>query len=92
VLAQSHARINKERAMRRRKLKWLWARLKQIAPMENLLHTHLRLGGLKRRRSAELVRPRKAPRRDASSVGAVAVPIGKFVDAETERPPGRVHP
>jgi hypothetical protein len=26
VLAQSHARINKERAMRRRKLKWLWAR------------------------------------------------------------------
>jgi transposase len=36
VLAQSHARINKERAMRRRKLKWLWARLKQIATMEKL--------------------------------------------------------
>jgi transposase len=34
VLAQSHARINKERAMRRRKLKWLWGRLKQIAAME----------------------------------------------------------
>src|ERR1700686_948745 len=34
VLAQSHARINKERAMRRRKLKWLWARLKQIAAMD----------------------------------------------------------
>src|SRR5450755_749684 len=34
VLAQSHARINKERAMRRRKLKWLWARLKEIAAME----------------------------------------------------------
>ena len=34
VLAQSHARIHKERAMRRRKLKWLWARLKQIADME----------------------------------------------------------
>src|SRR6202007_2738867 len=34
VLAQSHARINKERAMRRRKLKWLWARLEQIAAME----------------------------------------------------------
>jgi transposase len=33
VLAQSHARIHKERAMRRRKLKWLWARLKQIAAM-----------------------------------------------------------
>jgi Transposase DDE domain len=34
VLAQSHARIHKERAMRRRKLKWLWARLKEIAAME----------------------------------------------------------
>ena len=34
VLAQSHARIDKERAMRRRKLKWLWARLKEIAAME----------------------------------------------------------
>jgi transposase len=34
VLAQSHARIEKERAMRRRKLKWLWARLKKISDME----------------------------------------------------------
>src|SRR6266436_4441914 len=34
VLAQSRARIDKERAMRRRKLKWLWARLKQIAAMD----------------------------------------------------------
>ena len=34
VLAQSHARIHKERAMRRRKLKWRWARLKQISDME----------------------------------------------------------
>ena len=34
VLAQSHARIDKERAIRRRKLKWLWARLKEIAAME----------------------------------------------------------
>jgi transposase len=33
VLAQSRARIHKERAMRRRKLKWLWARLKQISGM-----------------------------------------------------------
>jgi hypothetical protein len=31
MLAQSHARIHNERAMRRRKLKWLWARLKRIA-------------------------------------------------------------
>jgi transposase len=41
VLAQSHARIHKERAMRRRKLKWLWARLKQIAAMEDLSHKEL---------------------------------------------------
>ena len=41
VLAQSHARINKERAMRRRKLKWLWARLKQIAAMEGLTREEL---------------------------------------------------
>ncbi len=34
VFAQSHARIHKERGMRRRKLKWLWARLKQIAAMD----------------------------------------------------------
>src|SRR5215469_11428082 len=41
VLAQSQARIQKERAMRRRKLKWLWARLKQIAAMDNLSHKEL---------------------------------------------------
>src|SRR5437870_10195476 len=34
VLAQSRARIHKERAMRRRKLKWLWGRLEEIAAME----------------------------------------------------------
>jgi hypothetical protein len=33
VLAKSQARVDKERAMRRRKLKWLWARLKQISAM-----------------------------------------------------------
>ncbi len=33
VLAQSRDRIHKERAMRRRQLKRLWARLKQISEM-----------------------------------------------------------
>ncbi|CDM63026.1 MULTISPECIES: IS1634 family transposase [Rhizobium] len=33
VFAQSHARIHKERAMRQRKLRWLWTRLTQIAGM-----------------------------------------------------------
>ena len=34
VLAQSRARIHKERTMRRRKLKWVWARLGQISAMD----------------------------------------------------------
>jgi hypothetical protein len=34
VFAQSRSRIHKERAMRRRKLKWLWQRLEQISAME----------------------------------------------------------
>src|SRR5437667_5892851 len=33
VLAQSRVRIHKERAIRRRKLKWLWARLKELSAM-----------------------------------------------------------
>jgi len=33
VLAQSADRVVKERAMRQRQLKWLWARLKQLAEM-----------------------------------------------------------
>jgi len=48
VLAQSHARIDKERAMRRRQLKWLWRRLAQLSRMnlsrEDLL---MRLGAAK---------------------------------------------
>jgi Transposase DDE domain len=34
VFARSHARIDKERAMRQRKLRWLWTRLTQIAGMK----------------------------------------------------------
>ena len=34
VFARSADRINKERAMRRRQLKWLWARLKKLADMD----------------------------------------------------------
>jgi transposase len=34
VFAQSYDRVSKERAMRRRQLKWLWKRLRQIAAME----------------------------------------------------------
>ncbi len=34
VLARSADRVSKERAMRRRQLKWLWARLKKLAEMD----------------------------------------------------------
>jgi len=34
VFAQSADRVGKERAMRRRQLKWLWARLKQLSVMD----------------------------------------------------------
>ncbi|MBV6417665.1 MAG: IS1634 family transposase ISVsp2 [Steroidobacteraceae bacterium] len=34
VYAESHDRIAKERAMRKRQLKWLWARLAQLSTME----------------------------------------------------------
>jgi hypothetical protein len=34
VLAQSEDRVHKERSMRQRQLKWLWARLKQLSTMK----------------------------------------------------------
>jgi transposase len=34
VLAQSRDRVNKERGMRRRQLKWLWKRLKELQEMD----------------------------------------------------------
>jgi len=50
VLAQSDDRVNKERSMRRRQLKWLWARLKQLSTMklkrEDLL---MKLGAAKQK-------------------------------------------
>jgi transposase len=33
VYTESHDRVTKERSMRRRKLKWLWSRLKQLSSM-----------------------------------------------------------
>jgi transposase len=50
VLAQSNDRVQKERSMRRRQLKWLWARLKQLSAMtltrEQLL---MKLGAAKQK-------------------------------------------
>jgi hypothetical protein len=41
VFAQSADRVAKERAMRRRQLKWLWARLKKLAAMDVSLEERL---------------------------------------------------
>ena len=45
VLAKSQDRIGKERAMRRRKLKWLWKRLRELSEMKlTLKELHMKLG------------------------------------------------
>jgi transposase len=43
ILAQSMDRVNKERAMRRRQLKWLWGRLKELRQMKTLTRDGLLL-------------------------------------------------
>jgi transposase len=49
VLAQSADRVHKERSMRRRRLKWLWARLKKLSTMKKLNREELlmKLGAAK---------------------------------------------
>ena len=43
ILAQSTDRVNNERSMRRRQLKWLWARLKELRVMKKLTRDGLLL-------------------------------------------------
>jgi transposase len=57
VFAQSADRIDKERAMRRRQLKWLWARPKRLAEME-----------ISREERLMKLGPRRAPRRPPPGV------------------------
>ena len=68
VLAQSRARIDKERAMRRRQLTWLWARLKQLSTMsltrEDLL---MKLGAARAKAPSGWRLVTVAVARDASS-------------------------
>jgi hypothetical protein len=53
VFAQSADRVSKERAMRRRQLKWLWRRLRQIDAMEITREELLmKLGGARSKASA----------------------------------------
>jgi len=53
VFAQSDDRVSKERAMRRRQLKWLWKRLRQIATMEiSREELLMKLGGARSKAAA----------------------------------------
>jgi hypothetical protein len=85
VLAQSRARIHKERAMRRRKLKWLWARLQKISAMsltrEELL---MKLGAARAKARAHggcsiSTSPLTAP---ASAMRSIAPHCGRCGDAK----------
>jgi len=50
VLAQSENRVHKERSMRRRQLKWLWARLEQLSTMKlNREELLMKLGAAKQK-------------------------------------------
>lgn len=72
VLAESHDRIAKERSMRRRRLKWLWTRLKQLSAMtltrEDLL---MKLGAAKQQAPSawRLVRVEVAKQQAAFTYG-----------------------
>jgi hypothetical protein len=49
VFAESRDRIAKERGMRRRQLKWLWHRLKQLSTMSKLTREALLMNSVRRR-------------------------------------------
>lgn len=89
VCAQSADRVAKERAMRRRQLKWLWARLKQLANMalsrEELL---MKLGAARAHAPAawRLVaitvwRSRWPPKRQPSPSGSIATSCARCAGA-----------
>ncbi len=69
VLAQSADRVSKERAMRRRQLKWLWARLKKLAEMDISREERLMKLGAARSKAPSAWRLVKA---DVDKTGALA--------------------
>ena len=66
VFAQSVDRVTKERAMRRRQLKWLWKRLRQIAAMEiSREELLMKLGGARSKAPSRLASGRYRDRQGA---------------------------
>ena len=73
IFAQSAERITKERAMRRRQLKWLWKRLGQLAAMETSREAMLmKLGAARAKAPAAWLRSRWTRKVPCSSTPSTA--------------------
>ncbi len=86
VLAQSADRVSKERAMRRRQLKWLWARLKKLAEMDISREERLMKLGAARSKAPSAWRLVKA---DVDKTGALAYALDRDKLRKVRRREGR---
>ena len=84
VFAQSHARINKERAMRRRQLKRLWARLEQMPRCGSnaRIADEAWCGASQGAGGLAAPRRRHRPRRRRSAIGSTARSCGRRAGAK----------
>ena len=86
VFAQSADRVSKERAMRRRQLKWLWARLKKLAQMDISREERLMKLGAARSKAPSAWRLVKA---DVDKTGALAYALDRDKLRKVRRREGR---
>ena len=92
VFAESHDRVTKERAMRRRQLKWLWKRLRQIATMEiSREELLMKLGGARFEGAGRVASCRYRDRQGAAELQLRAQPQETEKDAATRRPLSTAH-
>ena len=86
VLAHSADRVSKERAMRRRQLKWLWARLKKLAEMDVSREERLMKLGAARSKAPSAWRLVKT---DVDKTGALTYALDRDKLRKTRRREGR---
>jgi len=86
VLAQSADRVTKERAMRRRQLKWLWARLKKLVEMDLSREERLMKLGAARSKAPSAWRLVKT---DVDKTGALTYALDRDKLRKTRRREGR---
>jgi hypothetical protein len=92
VFAQSSDRITKERAMRRRQLKWLWKRLHKIATMEVTREELLmKLGAARSKAPADLAACRYRDRQAAPQLHLLAQSQQTAKDQAARRPLSPAH-